>query len=113
MEITLLECKHCNETGTCLIENGNSCGTCLKEAKPNKNSKIVVCSVCDGIGKVETKTSRLNSRLSFLIVGMVLIIFYFYAFVNLGDDSKFNQIFPLVSSLTTMIVTFYFTKNNS
>ncbi|MFB2638043.1 hypothetical protein ACE02P_08440 [Shewanella bicestrii] len=110
MEITLLECKHCNESGTCQIDNGNSCGTCLKEAKSVKGSKIVACGVCAGVGKVEPKTSRLNSRLPFLIVALVLLVFYFYTFVNLGDDSKFDKIFPLIASLTTMIVTFYFTK---
>lgn len=110
MEVKRLDCAHCEQTGTCRTEDGYSCGSCLKDAKPGSESRIVQCSVCLGIGKVEPKTERLIGRVPFLIVFLVLIVFYAYAFFNLGDDTKFNQIFPLVGSLTTMIVTFYFSK---
>jgi hypothetical protein len=110
MEVTLIECKHCGGTGTCHEDNGNSCASCLKEAKVKKDSKVVQCQVCQGLGQAEPKTARLNNRLPFLIVVFVLFVFYCYTFVNIGNNAKFDQIFPLIGSLTTMIVTFYFSR---
>lgn len=110
MEVTLVDCPHCQQTGTCQVDDGASCGSCLKEAKAKKELKIVKCQVCNGLGKAEPKTARLISRLPFMIVMMVLLVFYIYAFINAGNESKFDQIFPLVGSLTTMIVTFYFSR---
>lgn len=110
MEIQQIDCPHCEGSGVCRADNGQSCGTCLKAAKIGKEAKVVRCDVCLGIGKAESKTARLMGRMPFLIVMVVLAIFYMYALSNANNDERFSQIFPLIGSLTTMIVTFYFSK---
>jgi len=112
MENKLINCPHCAGKGTCLINNNGSCSTCLKNAKEKKDSKIVVCSVCEGIGIIEPKTERLKNRAPFFIMLIVLLIFYFYAFVNIFNPNNFDKIFPVVGALTTMIVTFYFSQKS-
>jgi hypothetical protein len=110
MEIIRFDCPHCSGTGTCSANGGASCGTCLKEAKVDDQFKIVRCDVCIGQGKVEPKTERLIGRMPFLIVAAVIGVFYIYAGFNATNQERFDQIFPLVGSLTTMIVTFYFSR---
>lgn len=107
--MTRLDCNHCETKGICITNSGSSCGTCLKKAK-TKNAQIVRCEVCEGAGTFEPFSSRLNTRLPFIIVFVVLMVFYLYTGSSLGDNEKFDQIFPLISSLTTMIVTFYFAR---
>jgi hypothetical protein len=109
----LISCPHCAGKGTCLIDNSNSCGTCLKHAKAKKHSKIVICSVCGGTGITEAKTDRLKNRTPFFIMAIVLIVFYFYTGINVINSNNFDKIFPVVGSLTTMIVTFYFSQRNN
>jgi len=105
-----LDCSHCDCSGVCTVDNGTSCGTCLKEAGLNGDSKIVKCEVCSGVGKVEPKTERLARRIPVLIIFVVLGVFYYYIAIHATDSDRFDQIFPLVGSLTTMIVTFYFAR---
>jgi hypothetical protein len=104
------KCPHCEGTGVCTANEGLSCGTCLKVSKVKKESKIVRCDVCNGCGMTETKSDRLNNRAPFIVLTIVIITFYTYALFNLIGDNHFDQIFPLVGSLTTMIATFYFAK---
>lgn len=113
MNVTRIDCPHCSQSGTCKANNGSSCGSCLKSAKTKKEVTIVQCAVCVGTGKAEPKTDLLNARLPFFIVIVVLGVFYLYAGTNLSNDGKFDQIFPLIGSLTTMIVTFYFTRKTN
>ncbi|WP_051177523.1 hypothetical protein [Vibrio harveyi] len=112
MEINLIPCPHCEKTGTCKQDDGKSCGSCLKAAKlkNDSDSKVVQCQTCAGIGAIEPKTSRMNARLPFMIVAIVLATFYVYAGFSANDNERFSQIFPLIGSLTTMIVTFYFSN---
>lgn len=110
METNAFDCPHCSGSGTCTVDDAKSCGTCQQTAKLKNEAKVVRCGVCLGYGKLETKTTRLTERMPFLIVFAVIGVFYFYAALNAGNDEKFAQIFPLVGSLTTMIVTFYFSK---
>ncbi|MBD3611825.1 MAG: hypothetical protein HUJ13_05345 [Hydrogenovibrio crunogenus] len=110
MDIKRIECPHCEGKGICKADNDCSCGTCLKAAKVKKDTKVVRCDVCMGVGKAEPKTERLIARMPFLIVIVVLGVFYFYALINAANPDKFDQIFPLIGSLTTMIVTFYFSR---
>lgn len=105
-----LNCPHCEGSGACTLEDGKSCGTCMAVARLKNDSKIVRCEVCEGVGKTEPKTVRLNARLPFFVALLVILVFYFYAFASLGNGDNFEQMFPLVGSLTTMIVTFYFSK---
>jgi hypothetical protein len=110
MEVNLYDCPHCKGTGTCTVDNNCSCFTCLKDAKADKESRLVICSVCEGSGKIESKSERLRNRTPFFIVAIVLIIFYLYTLSHATDREMFEKIFPVVASLTTMIVTFYFSK---
>ena len=110
VRVNLFDCPHCGGKGTCLVAEGGSCGTCLKDAKVKVEAKIVKCGICKGIGKVESKTDGLLSGMPFIIVMIVLFVFYLYAGINVTRPEKFEQIFPLVGSLTTMIVTFYFAR---
>lgn len=110
METKRIECPHCESKGTYLIDDGHSCGTCLKKANITENSRIVKCEVCDGAGSFEPFTTRLKVRMPFIIVMVVLILFYIYATVNVMDETKFEKVFPVLASLTTMIVTFYFSR---
>ncbi len=105
-----IHCPHCSGKGTCFNENNASCGTCLKESKHKYGSKIVVCSVCGGCGIAELKTARLLNRIPFLIVFIVLVVFYLYVGLSVFRNDAFDKIFPLIGSLTTMIVTFYFAQ---
>lgn len=110
----LIKCSHCLGKGTCLIDNNHSCGTCLKVAKLKKKFNITICSVCYGEGMIvphpEPYTERLKNRIPVFIVVIVLAVFYFYALLNLIFRTNFDVIFPVVGSLTTMIVTFYFSQ---
>ena len=108
--IQWFDCPHCEGRGLCLLANEKSCGTCIQDAKLKATAEVVRCGVCEGMGKVEPKTMRLNSRMPFMIVMVVLVIFYLYVLSNLIDGENFDQIFPLISALTTMIVTFYFSR---
>ncbi len=108
--IERIPCSHCEEKGSCKIVDGHSCKTCLRDAKIKEAEAVVICSVCDGLGKVEPKTERLNARTPFVVVSLVLVVFYFYALVSLFNGQNFELVFPLISSLTTMIATFYFAK---
>lgn len=105
-------CAHCLGKSTCLIENNCSCGTCLKEAKVKSDSKIVVCSVCKGGGSSEIAAVITKNKISTFIVAIVLLVFYFYAAISLVNNENFDKIFPVVGSLTTMIVTFYFSQKS-
>lgn len=107
------DCSHCETKGVCLIDNGGSCGSCIKDAKIKNNSKIVVCSVCGGVGINEFKTDRMVKRSPVFIMTIVLVIFYLYCGIELARNNNFEKIFPVISSLTTMIVTFYFSQRNS
>ncbi|MDO8489609.1 MAG: hypothetical protein Q7S42_05840 [Candidatus Omnitrophota bacterium] len=109
-ETQLIACAHCSGKGTCLIENNSSCGSCLKEAKLKSESKIVVCSVCSGGGSATVASKILKNKVTILIVVIVLVTFLLYAGQNLSANNNFDKIFPVVGSLTTMIVTFYFTQ---
>ena len=109
-EKNLIACAHCSGKGTCLIENNRSCGTCLREAKLKTDSKIVVCSVCSGGGSATAASIIQKNKVTIVIVVLILIIFYLYAGMSLAINSNFDKIFPVVGSLTTMIVTFYFTQ---
>lgn len=111
--LIIRKCPHCSGKGTCLADNRHSCGTCIKENKLKKKFNITICSVCGGVGMVEPKTQRLQKRLPFMIVSIVLIVFYAYAMINLFKNDHFDVIFPVIGSLTTMIVTFYFTQKNN
>jgi hypothetical protein len=110
MEIVYSDCPHCKGTGTCIVNQGASCGTCLKKASLKSDDKLVRCEVCEGHGKIAPKSEIVKNRIPVLIVGLVLGVFYVYAGMNAKNPETFNQIFPLVGSLTTMIVTFYFSK---
>lgn len=103
-------CAHCVGTGTCIIANGASCGTCIKNAKVAKQYTIVRCGVCMGFGQAEPTTQRFIGRMPVFVVMTVLAVFYLFVAFNADNEARFDQIFPLVGSLTTMIVTFYFSK---
>jgi hypothetical protein len=74
------------------------------------SSRIVVCCICGGTGLTEPKSARLMNRMPSLIVMVVLLVFYAYAVINLLYRLHFDQIFPVVGSLTSMIVAFYFSQ---
>lgn len=109
-EKNIIACAHCSGKGTCLVEDNISCGTCVKIAKLKTNSKIVVCSVCGGGGSSTIASIIQRNKITTFIVAIILIIFYFYAALSLTDSGNFDKIFPVIGSLTTMIVTFYFTS---
>ncbi len=102
-------CPHCEGTGTCTVSDGRSCGTCINESKV-KDAEIVRCDVCSGFGRTENKSERLVNRAPIIVLIVVLAAFYSYALFSIDDADRFNQMFPLIGSLTTMIVTFFFAK---
>jgi len=104
------KCPHCEGTGVCTSDEGKSCGTCLESSKIKNGSSIVRCDICYGYGRTEIKSERLKNRAPIIVMSIVLLAFYIYAIANIGNDQHFNQIFPLLGSLTTMIVTFFFAK---
>lgn len=109
-ETSRCECAHCSGSGTCTVDDGVSCGTCIKDAKVKEHHKIVRCGVCKGIGTAEPTTQRFIARMPVFVVFTVLAVFYLYVVFYAGNEAHFNQIFPLIGSLTTMIVTFYFAR---
>jgi hypothetical protein len=103
-------CAHCSGTGACTLDDGGSCGTCLKDAKMKGKARIVCCAVCHGGGVFESKTDRMRTRSPYFVMTVVLTCFYLYAGMNLQSGDHFDSIFPVVGSLTSMIVTFYFSQ---
>lgn len=112
-ETKWLSCPHCSGKGTCKNEADGSCGTCLKASKKTKDAKVVVCSVCNGFGVMEPKTERLRQRTPFLVVSMVLMAFYIFTTISLIKGTHTSEILSLIGSLTTMVVTFYFSGRYS
>lgn len=106
----LIKCPHCEGSGVCRANEGKSCATCIKISKTKGENKIVKCEICDGRGITETKSDRFKNRSPIIVLYIVLTVFYAYSAINLITDKHFDQIFPVVASLTTMIATFYFSR---
>lgn len=106
----IIKCTHCNETGVCRADNENSCGTCLKDARINSESKVVRCAVCEGTRIVNIRIVRLSDTIPTFIVAIVLCTFYFGAALAMSKGDLPREVFTAVVSLTTMIVTFYFSR---
>jgi hypothetical protein len=103
-------CAHCSGTGACTLDDGGSCGTCLKDTKMKGKARIVCCTVCHGAGIFELDAERVLSLRPVMVMGVVLTCFYLYVGINLFRGEHFDSIFPVVGSLTSMIVTFYFSQ---
>ena len=92
--VNLFPCAHCKGEGTCRNgKDGLSCSVCLKEHKVKEESYGVVCSVCGGIGLVETKTDRINKRTIPILA--IVIVYAALCLVVLSMVSKsdfFNEI---------------------
>lgn len=106
----MIDCPHCKGTGTCINDNGGSCGTCLSAEKVPEGSNVIVCSICKGKGAFSTVETSFQTAYPFILIVFIMSAFYLYVALSTKDASKFDTVFPLVSSLTTMVVTFFFTS---
>ncbi len=121
VQARLEKCAHCNNTGTCNKgKDGSSCEVCVR-----KNQKWtfvfsvsnprygMVCSVCEGFGKIEPFTERLHNRivpvLALLVVYVALIIICWAACT---ENKHFSELLAFSSTLIGSITGYYFGGKN-
>ncbi|WP_045384194.1 hypothetical protein [Vibrio campbellii] len=106
------DCPHCSGSGSCTLDDGNSCGSCMKTAKIKTDHKIVRCGVCSGTGSLTRPEIQMNERAKLfsplVVLSLVLLVFYLGSFQLLSNDEYAAQVYTAIVSLTSVIVSFYF-----
>ena len=112
----LVECQHCEQTGTCNKgQNGESCKRCVglwtsrRELANGPSNLGLVCSICWGKGWTEPSSAKWNYRypamlaLTFVVLGFLLLFVF-----GLRNYEHFDKILVFVSTLVGSITGYYF-----
>ena len=105
-------------------KEGNSCNACIYETKARgifgkdilKSFDLdpieLVCSVCDGIGKAQIRTNKMNSRARFRLALWIIIPLFLLIFL-LKDSEHFNLFLTFASTLIGGITGFYYAQKDN
>lgn len=117
---SLIDCKHCQTTGTC--KNGSdaktSCGRCIGHWRGHWWSKLggeagLVCSVCYGRGVVEPGPLKWDRRFPFFLsAGLVSLGFILLFSAHLAHIDP-NNALTFVGTLLGSITGYYFAGERS
>ena len=117
MEADLVECPHCQQTGTCTNgQDGQSCQRCVArwnkgQSLPPESGKAIglVCSVCHGKGLAELSSGRWHYRYPALLALVVVLLgFLILFFFGWRHYEHFDKLLVFVSTLIGSITGYYF-----
>ena len=118
---TLLDCKHCNDTGTCSTGfEGRSCSACVKSHElPNyrfwfwrQDHYGLRCGACNGLLKTDMSTARINNRVApLLALGIGASLLALSLFLTSMDKSIIPQVITGWFSLAASVIGFYYSGN--
>lgn len=111
----LYECAHCERTGTCSqATNGASCALCVKVNELKGSGHVgLPCGICNGLGRAEPRTERINKRMQPIMALMTVYLLLFGVFVSALVQSKyFNEMLAFAAPLIGVVLAFYFTARN-
>lgn len=116
----LLECKHCNQTGTCSTGlDGMSCSACIK-AHDLKGHRFIFwkvnhyglsCGSCNGLLKADPVTFRMQKRVVPVLALLVTLGFLVLSSaLAVMDESIIPQIITGWLALTSSVMGYYFSS---
>ena len=108
-----LPCAHCGATGTCRNGSANdSCAVCVKKNRiEGQPSTGLVCSVCQGHGAIEPRTTRLRALIAPVIALVIVYTALGMAWFFAGDD-HFTEVLAFAATLIGSISGYYFGGRN-
>ena len=112
----LYPCAHCSETGTCSTgSEGKSCSVCVDASDiDGKDHFGIVCAVCNGIGKAEPKTERMNKRIKPILAISIIYTLIAAIFISAMFKSEyFSEILAFSGTLLGSVIAYYFTSRDN
>jgi hypothetical protein len=110
-----IPCAHCAAEGMCARGPAkSSCAVCVRAngLAVDRQFEGLVCSVCKGLGSVESKTEILHNRIvpTLALATMYIALSLLYIF---RSSANFNSVLAFATTLTGSITGYYFADKSS
>lgn len=112
----LYACAHCAGTGTCTSGVSEvSCAVCAKRNELKAGTYVgLACGTCNGLGKTDTRTYRINQRTQpLLAIYLVTFSLGLVTIFGISKNEYFHEILAFCTTLIGSVSGYYFSSRSA